>query len=78
MMTPEQFEQTLRLLLSHTPYQPITVVLQGGTRFQIDDPRYVARAGGVAAYISADQKLVFFDHEDVAEFIPPAPAEAVT
>lgn len=68
MMTPEQFEQKLRELLQQKPYKPVRVVLLGGDVFEIDDPQYVARDGGAAGYIDAQQEVHLFDYRDVEEF----------
>jgi hypothetical protein len=69
MMTPEQFEQRLRELLTRKPYKPVRVVMDGGDVFDIDDPQYVARDGGGAGYIDAKGEIYLFDYRDVVDLI---------
>jgi hypothetical protein len=69
MMTEEQFEQTLRELLQRRPYKPVRVVLQEGEQFEIDDPQYVVRRGGYAAWQDPTGFPHSFDYQTVAQFI---------
>ena len=77
MMTPEQFEQRLRELLQRQPYKPIRVVMDDGDVFEIDDPQYVARDGGCAGYIDANEEVHFFDSRYVKE-LTLAPSEVAS
>jgi len=77
MMTPEQFEQKLRELLTRKPYKMVRVLMDDGDFFDIDDPQYVARDGGVGAYMDGNQNVHFFDHRNVADFVE-APCEVTS
>jgi hypothetical protein len=77
MMTPEQFEQKLRELLTRKPYRTVRVLWDGGGYFDIDDPQYVARDGGGGAYRDAEGKIYLFDYRDVADFVE-APSEVTS
>lgn len=69
MMTPEQFEQTLREHLQRRPYKPVRVVLHEGEEFVIDDPQFVARRGGYAAWQDPTGFPHPFDYKTVAQFV---------
>jgi hypothetical protein len=74
MMSPDQFERRLRELLQRKPYRPVRIVLEGGDTFDIDDPQFVARDGGAAGYIDANQEPWLFDYQDTVS-ITEAPSE---
>ena len=69
MMTEEEFEQKLRELLQRQPFKPVRVVLQDGEEFEIDDPQYVARRGGFAAWQDPTGTPHPFDFRTVAKFV---------
>jgi hypothetical protein len=68
-MTAEQFEQTVRAFLRREPFQPFTIVLAGGDRVEVDQPEFVALAGGAGGYINPAGEPIFFDCDGVLEIL---------
>lgn len=68
-MTPEYFEQTFDILMSHRPFKPFTVELNTGQRFEIDHPGATIWQGGQAVFRSPGGVLIFFDHPSVNQII---------
>ena len=68
-MTAENFDRTLAAFQRRTPYQPFTVVLLNGDRFEVDHPGAMVYRDGVALYAGPGGVPHVFDHEGVAQFI---------
>lgn len=64
-MSATSFEQTLRSLIHHQPFQPFEVELINGERFTVDRPDAVALNGGYAGFIAEDGPIYFFDFKNV-------------
>ena len=68
-MQTEVFEASLRAFARRTPFQPFTVELTSGTRFQILHPEALAFNAGLAVYISPNGTPSMFDHESVSQLV---------
>ena len=68
-MTAEHFELLFEALNSRSPFQPFTVELIGGDRFEVDHPRAMVVRDGVAVYLKPGGVPVWFDHESVTQII---------
>jgi hypothetical protein len=66
-MTTEHFEQTLRAFQKRAPFQPFTVELVSGFRFQVDHPEALVIRAGSGVFVAADGTPTLFDHESVAQ-----------
>ena len=75
-MTVEHFEALLEKLMSRRPFQPFTIELNGGKRFEIDGPHAVTWRDGMAIFIAPGTIPIWFDHETVSQFIE-SPAHSV-
>src|SRR5437879_13743227 len=64
------FDETVNAFITRTPFQPFTVVLVNGNRFEVDHPRALAyRGGGRALYLAPGAIPVIFDNEGVSEIV---------
>lgn len=68
-METDNFDRTLIAFKRRSPFQPFTVVLVNGDRFEVDYPEALLVRDGVAVYIAAGGFPVIFDHEGVSQFI---------
>ena len=68
-MQSHVFDESLRTLARRAPFQPFTVELTSGARFQVSHPEALAFSAGVAVFISPEGKLSLFDHESVSQLI---------
>ncbi len=68
-MEAENFDRILKTFKNRKPYQPFTVALVNGDRFEVDHPDALVVRDGVAVYIGAGGVPVLFDYEGVAQFI---------
>jgi hypothetical protein len=77
-MQTDAFEASLRAFARRTPFQPFTVELTSGTRFQILHPEALAFNAGLAVYISPNGTPSMFDQESVRQLLGSAdsPAQA--
>ncbi len=66
-MTSDHFERTLRAFQRRTPFQPFTVELVSGSRFQVDHPEAMVVRSGVGAFVAVDGTPTLFDHDGVAQ-----------
>lgn len=66
-MESENFERTLAAFKRRTPFQPFTVALVNGDRFEVDHPDALLVRDGVAVYVAAGGVPVIFDHEGVSQ-----------
>jgi hypothetical protein len=71
-MTAENFDRALRALQRRSPFQPFTVEMVSGDRFQVDHPEALVFRGGVAVFVSKAGVPVIFDHEGVSQFLAEA------
>ncbi len=75
-MQTDAFERSLRAFVRRTPFQPFTVELSSGTRFQVLHPGALAFNGGLAVYIDPDGTPSLFDHERVSQLVGTADPQA--
>ena len=68
-MTAEHFETTLSALLSRRPFQPFTIELDTGKRYEVDDPQGMALHEGAAVFFAPGGVPVFFYHESMTQII---------
>jgi len=68
-MTGESFEKSLRALVRRKPFQPFTVELVSGDRFEVDHPEALVYRGGLAVYVNPEGVPTLFDHEGVSQLI---------
>lgn len=68
-MTAENFDQVLLRYYDRRPFQPFTVALVNGDRFEVDHPTAITFREGFAVVIGPGSVLHIFDHEGVAQFI---------
>jgi hypothetical protein len=68
-MAPATFDRTLRAFQRRTPFQPFTVELVSGFRFQVDHPEALVYRGGTGVYIATDGTPTLFDHEGVNRLV---------
>ncbi|HEV3387046.1 MAG TPA: hypothetical protein VG097_19665 [Gemmata sp.] len=68
-MTIENFDNTLRVLLTRRPYQMFTVELHGGERFEVDYPNALVFRDGMAVFVAPGGIPHLFDHDSVNQFI---------
>jgi hypothetical protein len=68
-MHTDAFERSLRAFVRRVPFQPFTVELTSGSRFQVLHPEALAFNGGLAVYISPDGAPSLFDHESVSQLV---------
>ena len=74
-MQTDAFERSLRAFARRTPFQPFTVELTGGTRFQVLHPKALAFNAGLAVCISPDGTPSLFDHETVSQLFGAADSQ---
>ena len=75
-MQNDTFDESLRAFSRRIPFQPFTVELISGTRFQVVHPEALAFSGGQAVYISPKGALSLFDHESVSQLIGADPKQS--
>ena len=68
-MTAEHFDEHFVFLNQRRPFQPFTVELAGGDRFEVDHPQAMVVRDGVAVYLRPGGVPVWFDHESVTQVI---------
>ena len=68
-MTTENFDLTLRAFQRRKPFQPFTVELVSGDRFQVDHPEALVFRDGVGIFVARGGVPTIFDHEGVSQFI---------
>ena len=69
IMQTDAFERSLRAFVRRVPFQPFTVGLTSGTRFQVVHPEVLAFNGGLAVYTGTDGTPSLFDHESVGQLV---------
>jgi hypothetical protein len=68
-MEANNFDRTLGAFKRRQPFQPFTIALVNGDRFEVDHADALVVRGGVAVYISSGGVPVLFDHEGISQFI---------
>lgn len=68
-MTADDFDGLLKTLRGRSPFQPFTVELVGGHRFEIDYPQALIVRDGVAVFLLPGGVPVWFDHESVTQIV---------
>jgi hypothetical protein len=63
------FDSTIRAFKHRTPYQPFTIAMVNGNRFEIDHPEALALRDGVALFAGPGGVPVIFDYEGVSEVV---------
>jgi hypothetical protein len=66
-MTAEHFDELFIALRERSPFQPFTVELVGGHRFEVDHPRAMVVRDGVAVFLRPGGSPVWFDYESVSQ-----------
>jgi hypothetical protein len=61
------FERSFRALQRRSPFQPFSVALVNGDRFQVDHPEALVIRAGIAVFIDAGGVPTLFDHESVSQ-----------
>ena len=72
-MQAENFDHILKTFKDRKPYQPFTVALVNGDRFEVDHPDALVVRDGVAVFLAPGGVPVWFDHDSVNQIIA-APA----
>jgi len=68
-MDRDTFNTTITALRNRTPFQPFSMVLNSGDRFEVDHGGALAVGDGVAVLLAPGNVPVFFDNEGVSEII---------
>ena len=68
-MEANNFDRTLIAFRERKPFQPFTVALVNGDRFEVDSPNALVVRDGVAIYIAPGGFPIIFDHEGVNQLI---------
>jgi hypothetical protein len=55
--------------LDRKPFQPFTVELIGGDRFEVDHPRATVVRDGVAIFVRPGGIPVYVDHDSVSKIV---------
>lgn len=66
-MTAEHFDGLLKALQSRKPFQFFAVELRGGERFEVDDPEALVVRDGVAVFLAAGGRPIWFNYENVTQ-----------
>jgi hypothetical protein len=68
-MTLENFQKALGALRDRRPFQPFTVELVSGDRFEVDFPTALVIRDGTAVFVKPGGYPVLFEHEGVSQLI---------
>ncbi len=68
-MEANNFDNTLVAFRCQVPFQPFTVVLVNGDRFEVDHPEALVVRDGVAVFVGPGGVPVVFDHEGVGQVV---------
>ncbi len=68
-MTADHFDGLFEMLQQRSPFQPFTVELVGGHRFEVDHSRAIIVRDGVAVFLQPGGIPVWFDHESVTQVV---------
>lgn len=76
-MTADNFDQILDGLRTLQPFRVFTVVLNGGSRFEVDHPGALVICDGVAVFLAPGGVPIWFDHESVNQIIDATASRSV-
>jgi hypothetical protein len=68
-MEAEHFDQTMNAFKGRIPFQPFTVALVNGDRYEVDSAAALVVRDGVAIYVAPGGIPVILDHEGVSQII---------
>ena len=68
-MESENFDRSMRTSCRRVPFEPFTVELESGTRFQVDHPETLAVNGGAAVFVAQAGTPSLFDHRSISQLI---------
>lgn len=68
-MDRETFTATIGAFQARRPFQPFTVALLNGDRYEVDRPNVIALGDGAAVLFAPGNVPIFFDHEGVNQVI---------
>jgi hypothetical protein len=68
-MDRETFTATVEALQTRRPFQPFTVALVDGDRYEVDRPNVLALGDGAAVLLAPGNVPVFLDHQSVSQVI---------
>ena len=68
-MTLDSFQKALAALRERRPFQPFTVELVSGDRFEVDFPTALVVRDGTAVFVKPGGFPVLFDHESVSQLV---------
>lgn len=68
-MSAERFDGLLVALRERAPFQPFTVELIGGQKFEVDHRDALIVRDGVAVFLRPGGIPVWFDHESVTQIV---------
>jgi hypothetical protein len=68
-MDRETFTNVIEALQRRIPFQPFTVALLNGDRYEVDRPNILALGDGMAILVAPGNVPVFFDHAGVNQVI---------
>lgn len=68
-MDRETFAATIQALQNRRPFQPFTVALVNGDRYEVDRPNILALGEGMAVLVAPGNVPIFLDHEGVSQVI---------
>lgn len=63
------FAATIQALQNRRPFQPFTVALVNGDRYEVDRPNILALGESIAILVAPGDAPIFFDHEGVNQVI---------
>jgi len=66
-MDRDTFSSAMRAFKHRKPFQPFTVAMANGDRFEVDHPDALAIRDGIALFAALGNIPVFFDHESVSQ-----------
>jgi len=65
----DKFNSTIRAFKHRTPYQPFTIAVVNGDRYEVDYPDALALGDGKSVLLAPGNVPVFLDHEGVSQII---------
>ena len=68
-MSIENFESLIELLLDRRPFQPFTIELENGQRFEVDHRHALAIQQGMALAWPPGGAPLWFDHQSVTSIL---------
>ena len=68
-MTVDNFQTLIEELSTRHPFQPFTVELLDGQRYEIDHSHALAYRHGVASFLAPGGVPIWFDHESVSTIV---------